>query len=83
MIESEHRQSRLLSRYRDLVSAAVLVFFMWCYYKIVGWALLWVGRELQWTGPDFDSAAMFLALPTIAAVWVSHYTVMDWLDKLD
>lgn len=83
MAETEQRQARQLSRYRDLVSAAVFVFFLWAYYKGLGWILLWVGRELQWSNPDFESAAMFLSLPFLAAVWVSHYKVMDWIDSLD
>lgn len=83
MAESEQRQASQLSRHRDLVSAVVFLFFMWAYYKGLGWILLLVGREFQWSSPDFESAAMFLSLPFLAAVWVSHYKVMGWVDSLD
>lgn len=82
-MEAHEKQTRLLARYRDLVSTAVLVFFLWVYYLAVKSFLFWATGALDWTSPDIENAALLLSFPYLAAVWWSHALVMDRIDKLD
>ncbi len=77
------RQTRILHRYRHIVSGALLVFLAWALYQALQRLMFWAARAFDMSGPNIESLAMFLSLPYLAAVWFSHAWVMDWLDKID
>lgn len=82
MLEQD-RQARLLRRYREIVSSAVLIFLLWAIYQAMKRFMFWAADAFDMSGPDIESLATFLSLPFLAAVWFSHAWVMDRLDKID
>lgn len=79
----DDRQTRMLHRYRQIVSGALLIFFAWAFYQALKSFMFWAASVFDMSGPDIESLAMFLSLPYLAAVWVSHAWVTDRLDKID
>ncbi len=82
-MSDDARQARLLDRYRQIVSGALLIFLAWAIYQAMKRLMFWAADAFDMSGPDIESLAMFLSLPYMAAVWFSHAWVMDRLDKTD
>ena len=82
MLDGE-QQTRLLHRYRKIVSGALLVFFAWAFYQALKRFMFWAASTFDLSDTGFETLTMFLALPFLAAVWFSHGWVMDRLDKID
>lgn len=76
-------QARLLRRYREVVSGALLIFFAWAFYQALKGFMFWAARAFGLSDPAIENLAMFLSLPFLAAVWSSHAWVMGRLDKID
>lgn len=79
----DDRQTRMLHRYGQIVSGALLIFFAWAFYQALKRLMFWAAGTFDLSDPGFENLAMLLSLPYLAAVWFSHAWVMGRIDKID
>lgn len=79
----DDREERLLHRYRQIVSGALLIFLAWAFYQALKSFMFWATGTFDLSDPGFENLALLLSLPYLAAVWFSHAWVMGRLDKID
>lgn len=77
------RQTRVLHRYRHVVSGALLIFLAWAFYQALKRLMFWAAGTFDLSDPGLENLAVLLSLPYLAAVWFSYAWVMGRIDKID